>query len=136
MPESTVATKQLRMLLEEERGRALALQRRVDELEAAAAAPAAFAHLRRSSSQQPGAGGNVEALLAQQARAHGEELEGLQAAHEALVATVSDSYQAQLRALSEHAAVADNDLRRAEGEARALGAGSVGVIGWMPRGGG
>ena len=73
------------------------------------AAPAADDE--HGASPSGGGGGGFLAVAA-----HHRELEELQRGHEEVVAVMSESYQHQLRALSEHAAVADNTVRRLEGE--------------------
>lgn len=49
----------------------------------------------------------------------------MQRTHEELVAVMSESYQHQIRALSEHAAVADNEIRRLEGELKEVESHSI-----------
>jgi chromosome segregation ATPase len=71
---------------------------------------AEFARLRAAAAAAEAARGQQEA-----------ELVEMQRSHEELVAMVSESYQTQIRALSEHAAVADNNVRRLEGELREVG---------------
>jgi len=56
----------------------------------------------------------VAAAVGDARRAAAAEAEELQAAHEALVAMMSETYQAQIRELSEVAAVADTTARRLE----------------------